>query len=559
MRNTFLKMSINKDTLLKFKNLIIIGMILIVALVLRLHNLDKYTFWFDESVAVLDNWGLNKLPSLDKLFDENFVIYHHDYLTLYSHGFIYYWQKLFGFSEFSLRLSSVAFSLSSILALYILAKKIFGIKIANIASFLLAMAPFHIYYAQELRPYAGICFFTIIAVLYFIKMTNDNKKIYWFIYGVANILNIYFLHVTLIVLFSFFLFFIINLRKYKHLWGRFIITHVLIILCVVPVILTLYPNLIFLLHNKLESPSNELPILGAENSSAKQLLYSFKNFSIGYSLDYHSGAGKFITLIYFIIFCIGIFKFIKDKEKQLFLYCLFIPIFIKISIFHCYVDRYIFLSYPFFVLLIASGLNRLERRLLYNALILITIFNFLSLRNYYLNYLPADGNQRIAVFKKQDVRDATQFIIDNYQKGDRIVNTCKNTVFPLKLYTRKNCKNLDLIQEINRGTVIFRTNLIKNGNLYIFNYDLPHPFFILPKNYLSAKTFLQETKRLWLVCSDWNFAHLEGPLYATVKEINKNFAGTEEFKEFDGGIIYLFTKTNSSQPSGDAEERDSSK
>jgi 4-amino-4-deoxy-L-arabinose transferase-like glycosyltransferase len=541
---TRFKMHWNKGTLPKFSNLSIIGIILMVALMLRLYNLDKYTLWFDESLVVLDNRGLDKLPSLTKLFDENFVIYNHDYLTLYSHGFIYYWQKLFGSSEFTLRLSSVVFSLASILALYVLAKKVFGIKIANIASFLLAVAPFHIYYAQELRPYAGICFFSIIAALYFIKMTGDNKKIYWFIYGIVNILNIYFLHVALMILFTFALFFIINLKKYKHLWRRFIITHVLIILCVVPVILTLYPNLIFLLHNRLDSPSNELPILGAENSSAKQLLYSLKNFAIGYGQDYYSGTGKFITLLYFIIFCMGIFKFIKSKEKQLFLYCLFIPLLIKVSIFHCYVDRYIFLSYPFFVLVIASGLNTLDRRLLYNALILIIIFNFLGLRNYYLNYLPADGNQRIAVYKKQDVRDAAGFIIDNYQSGDRIANTCKNTVFPLKLYTRENSKNLDLIQEIGRGTVIFQSTLIKNGDLYIFNYDLLHPVVILPKDYLSAKTFLQEAKRLWLVVSFWDFVHLKGALSQSVEEIGGNFSKIEKSKEFKGGILYLFSKTD---------------
>ena len=489
----FLKILTNQKTLLKFNSLIIIGIILLLALALRLYNLDRYTLWFDESIAVLDNWGLDKLPSLTKLLDKNFVIYNHDYLTLYSHGFIYYWQKIIGSSEFALRLSSVAFSLASIIALYVLAKKLFGRKCANIAGFLLAMAPFHIYYAQELRPYAGIGFFSIIAALYFIKMTGDNRKIYWFIYAAANILNIYFLHVSSTILFAFALFFILNIRKYKHLWKRFVITHALILLCVAPVILTLYPNLIFLLHNRFDSPSNELPMLGAENTSAQQLLYSLKNFAIGYAQDYHSGAGKFITLVYFIIFCLGLFKIMKNKENQLFLYCLFIPLLIKISIFHCYVDRYIFMSYPFFILVIASGLNAMERRILYNVFIIIIIFNFLGLRNYYRNYLPADGNQRIAVFKKQNVRDAAKFLIDNFQKGDRIAQTCKNTVFPLKLYVEGNSKNSDLIREINRGTVIFQSDLLKSDKLYIFNYDLPHPVVILPKDYLSAQPFLQQT------------------------------------------------------------------
>jgi hypothetical protein len=46
-------------------------------------------------------------------------------------------------------------------------------------------------------------------------------------------------------------------------------------------------------------------------------------------------------------------------------------------------------------------------------------------------------------------------LVDKYQSGDTVVHACKNTVFPFKFYIKKNSGNAKLLNEVNRGTVIF--------------------------------------------------------------------------------------------------------
>ncbi|MFZ2603234.1 MAG: hypothetical protein WAX79_04445 [Candidatus Omnitrophota bacterium] len=91
------------------KHITVFGLILLLALALRLYNLDTYNLGYDEATTVLDERGLDKLPSFDKLLDTDFLVQNNDYLILYSHGFVYYWQKLFGKSEMAIRLSTVIF------------------------------------------------------------------------------------------------------------------------------------------------------------------------------------------------------------------------------------------------------------------------------------------------------------------------------------------------------------------------------------------------------------------------------------------------------------------
>lgn len=149
------------------KNIFIFLVILFLGLILRLYNLDRYPLWHDEASAALEERSIFCLIPISKFFDSAVSLQNQDYLFLYNHGFIYYWKKIFGDSEFNLRLSSVLFGLLGLFMIYRLGKLIYNTNVALISSFLLAISPFHIYYSQELRPYAAICFFSILNFLLF--------------------------------------------------------------------------------------------------------------------------------------------------------------------------------------------------------------------------------------------------------------------------------------------------------------------------------------------------------------------------------------------------------
>ncbi len=527
----------------RIKNFVIVGIILLVALAVRLYALDRYSFWYDEAIFVVEERGLNQIQPISKLLDGEYLLKIQDYLALYNHSIVYYWQKLVGKSEFLLRLSSVIFSLLSIYMFYVLGKHIFNIKIARIAGVLLAISPFHIYYAQELRPYAAVCFFTMLAVYSFLKALDTGKKRYWFIYIFSNILSIYFHYMNLLVLFSFCFFFVFNIKKYKCFLKPFVLVHITIIFLLIPVFLTLYPNIQFFFHNTVYPGMSDFPVW-AGKPTLRHLLITFKNFSIGYNIDYNSFGGKLITAFYFFLFLFGIFRVYKKPKEILLLMCLFVPIlllFFISKIKSCYVDRYFFSVFPFYLLGVAIGLSKMNRKVLFIPVLVITAFNCLALRNYNLNYLPDEYTQHAGVVKRQNIKGLGKFISDNYKIGDRIIHTCRNTVFPLKFYIRQTSSNANLIQEIDRGTVIlFDPDVFKEKELFGIDYKELHPTSFLPQEFKAAHN-LEKNSRLWVVFSSWRFKGIDSQEYEVIKRIEENFK-EDKIEEFDGAFVYLFTR-----------------
>lgn len=525
-----------------FKNIIFISAILIIALSLRLHNLNKYSFWYDEAISALEERGLDSLPALDKLFNKDFSLKNIKYMDMYAHGFVYYWQKMFGKSEFALRFSSVMFSILSICALYILAKNKFSFNIAYLASLLLAISPFHIYYAQELRPYTAICFFTLVSAYSLSRLIDNDKGKYRLIYILSNIISIYFHYMMLLVLFAFMIFSLIQIRNKNNSLKTWCITHILIFILLVPIFSNLIANAGFVLTNKIPLAFSAYPTW-AGNIDLHNLLFTFKNFSIGYNTDYYSFVGRFIPSIYFFLFLLGALKFRKNINMHLILFCICVPIlfsFFISKIKTCYVDRYFFAIFPFYLLGVAIGLSKINKKIFPVVLLVIVAFNIFGLQKYYLNHLPDDYRQHVAVGEKQDIRKIARVISDNYKSKDKIVHTCQNTVFPLKFYLRQLSDNSSLIQEIDKGSVIFIPDYSMKGNLFKVDYKELYPTIFLAKDFEIVNN-LERHSRLWVVFSNFHFRGEENVEYAVINKIMNTFY-EDIFEKADGVFLYLFKR-----------------
>ncbi len=291
--------------------IIILGFVLLAALALRLYALDKFTLWYDEVITVLDYRSLNQLHPLKQIFDRTFIINHHDYLTLYSHGFVYHWAGLLGKSEFALRLSSVIFSVLSIVILYLLGRRFFDTRTAYLSCLLLAFSPWHVYYAQELRPYAAVAFLTLVCVYSLLGIIKNNKKIYWLLYFISSVLNIYCLYTNLLILSALFIFGAYQIKKEKKVLKGILSLHLLILLAVAPLLIILYHNLGAALQGNHIYGLSDLPIW-AGSVGWKNLLFTLKNFSIGYNTDYYSFAGILATFASFYFFIKGAFFWRKN-------------------------------------------------------------------------------------------------------------------------------------------------------------------------------------------------------------------------------------------------------
>ncbi len=74
---------------------------------------------------------------------------------------------------------------------FFLARRIFGLPTAAVASLLLALAPFHVWYAQDARPYAALSFYGIASLALFWRLLERPTPITTLAYAATIILGLY--------------------------------------------------------------------------------------------------------------------------------------------------------------------------------------------------------------------------------------------------------------------------------------------------------------------------------------------------------------------------------
>ncbi|MDP4030936.1 MAG: hypothetical protein Q8P47_01490, partial [Candidatus Beckwithbacteria bacterium] len=145
-----------------------IGLILILALFLRLINLDQ-PLWLDEAIQ-FKAISQFSLPELFKVYLPT------DFNPPLSYLVNFYFSQLVGYSEIALRLPSVIFGAVTVWLVYKLGGKW--------PALLLATSGLHIYYSQEARMYSLV---TLAVTASFWALLN--KK--WFVYTVASLAALY--------------------------------------------------------------------------------------------------------------------------------------------------------------------------------------------------------------------------------------------------------------------------------------------------------------------------------------------------------------------------------
>jgi len=141
--------------------------LLAIALLLRILGLGSQSLWVDEAFSV-------HYAKPDASLTWNHLL---DNLHGPLHALVlHYWMRIAGTSEAMLRLPSVVASLLSIPAFWFLARRAWGKRVAWIGSALLAVSPFHIWYAQEARNYAFLILFAILAESAFQRLITEGPR-----------------------------------------------------------------------------------------------------------------------------------------------------------------------------------------------------------------------------------------------------------------------------------------------------------------------------------------------------------------------------------------------
>ncbi len=138
--------------------------ILALAVALRLPWMAQ-SLWYDE-ISVTRPYLANTFHLLDAwAFESNMPVHY---------TIMFFWDKLFPDTEFSLRLPPLLFGLASIFLSYQIARTVFDRGVALLTCLLLSVSPVHIWYSAEARPYAGMMCFLLLAFLAFLKLQEPS-------------------------------------------------------------------------------------------------------------------------------------------------------------------------------------------------------------------------------------------------------------------------------------------------------------------------------------------------------------------------------------------------
>ena len=168
----------------------------LVAAALRWFRIDAQSLWYDEGISA---------HQLTRSFQEITRA-----ASLDTHPPLYYWSlkawgDLFGSSELALRSLSAVAGLAAVILTFLIGKRLFGTLAGTLAALLLAVAPLAVYYSQEVRMYAQVTAFGLLAVYAYTRRSD------W-LYAVAGLAALYSQYLGIAIL--------VALNAHAVLWWR---------------------------------------------------------------------------------------------------------------------------------------------------------------------------------------------------------------------------------------------------------------------------------------------------------------------------------------------------
>ena len=350
--------------------------LLLLAFALRLHALGNQSMWWDE-LKTIERTTYTLAALLDDFISTR------DQLPAYyllMRGWI-----LLGNNAFVVRLFSVLWGVLGVTAVFQLGRQMGSTKVGLTAAFLLAISPFHIYYSQEARMYTQLVTLLILAHVGLVAVLQGGGKWYWLLYFLAMATAVYTHYFTFLILFAHTIFFILHLRPLKpisYYWFG-----------LMALLAALFLPWGYLIVSR-SGYSAAVPVWINTVRWVEPIL-TLWTFTIGATLSRSSLAG----IIGFAIFMLGLLgssRIVKQQTiiaKPLLMWLL-VPLLLIYLIslgngsFSLYLDRYLIIILPIYLLLVAWGWVQLTKnhpRWLLGLALMATAVTIPSLHNLYNN------------------------------------------------------------------------------------------------------------------------------------------------------------------------------
>lgn len=148
-----------------------------LAFALRVYRLGHQSFWYDEG----QSYYFAHQDSLGAMLG---VISDSDHPPLYFILF-HLWMSVAGRSEFALRFTALFWSALLVPLVYLLGRRAFGTGEGMAAALLMAISPFHIWYAQEARMYTLATFLGLLSSYLLLLALQKGRRSLWLAYTLA--------------------------------------------------------------------------------------------------------------------------------------------------------------------------------------------------------------------------------------------------------------------------------------------------------------------------------------------------------------------------------------
>ena len=147
---------------------VLLGVILLVATVLRLWKLGQVPFMHDEFSALLRT----RFDNFHDFIQQGVMPDSH---PIGVQLFLWGWVKLFGWSEFWVKLPFVLMGIGSIYLIYLIGRQWFNRKVGLFSAAFFAVSQFTVFYSQLARPYSAGLFFVLLMAWFWHKVVFGTK------------------------------------------------------------------------------------------------------------------------------------------------------------------------------------------------------------------------------------------------------------------------------------------------------------------------------------------------------------------------------------------------
>ncbi|MCA1965409.1 MAG: glycosyltransferase family 39 protein [Flavobacterium sp.] len=364
-------------------------LILIVATILRLYNLDYQSLWMDEIYTL--NVASPK-HSFSQIISEVNLRESFPYLYFFIMNTMF---TLFGDTSIVARIPSVIFGIAAVWMMYKFGKETYSKKVGLIAALLFTFNEYAIFHSQDARAYSLylLCLlFSFYRFVIFLK-NNSQKNMIWFAVSAGLLVNVNFFSVLNVITQGFILLFVLfNLDKSERLayFKRLLVIAGIILLFFIPNAYKFY----------LLSQFKSSWIPAPSNDGLTNILKEFISVS------------EILVFVYGILFTFFIIKVFNQKRtksikeiidnKLVFNYLLiaawisFVIVVILLKSYlssSLYVSRYFISIFPAIILVISIALvsiKNIQVRLSFLALLVFFMaFDLVVVKKYYHTPLKA--------------------------------------------------------------------------------------------------------------------------------------------------------------------------